>query len=190
MEVRGVSLRKLIDSPWIYFALAAVALLAAVLSQFERIAVDVPSGKVEDLSTLGDRSDLNVLFILIDTLRADRLSAYGYPRETTPNIDALAARGIRFANVESQSSWTKASMASLWTGIAPEQTGVLRFFHALPEEATLPAEVFQRAGFRTAGVWRNGWPTTSVSTVVLTSITGRRPIGERRWFGTTLPATD
>ena len=150
-------LRKLIDSPWFYFSLAGIVLIAAVLSQFERVAVDLPAATAEDLASLGERQDLNVVFILIDTLRADRLSAYGYERETTPNMDALAARGIRFEQVESQSSWTKASMASLWMGLLPEHAGVMRFFHGLPKEATLPAEVFQRAGFRTAGIWRNGW---------------------------------
>jgi len=100
---------------------------------------------------------LNVIFILIDTLRADRMGAYGYPRATTPNMDALAARGIRFQNVEAQSSWTKSSMASLWSGLSPERSGVVRFFHALPEEVELPAEILSDAGYRTAGIWRNGW---------------------------------
>jgi arylsulfatase A-like enzyme len=48
-------------------------------------------------------------------------------------------------------------MASLWTGTYPQRNGVLRFDHSLPEEALLPAEVLREAGFRTAGVWRNGW---------------------------------
>ena len=150
-------LRKLIDSPWFYYTLAGIVLVVAVLSQFERIDQGLPSGRVEEISTLADRNDLNVVFILIDTLRSDRMGAYGYQRATTPNMDALAARGIRFQNVESQSSWTKASMASLWSGLSPEQTGVLRFFHALPAEVQLPAEIFSEAGFRTAGIWRNGW---------------------------------
>jgi arylsulfatase A-like enzyme len=99
----------------------------------------------------------NVLFVLIDTLRADHLGAYGYARETSPNLDALARDGVRFARVRSQASWTKPSMASLWTGVHPSGTGVLRFSHALPERATLPAEILKRAGYRTAGLWRNGW---------------------------------
>lgn len=48
-------------------------------------------------------------------------------------------------------------MASLWTGRNPARTGVLRAEHALPPEATMPAEVLRDAGFRTAGIWRNGW---------------------------------
>jgi arylsulfatase A-like enzyme len=48
-------------------------------------------------------------------------------------------------------------MASLWTGIYPQRTGVLRSPHGVPEAAVMPAEIFRDAGFRTAGIWRNGW---------------------------------
>mgnify|MGYP001394182203 CR=1 FL=1 len=150
-------LRKLIDSPWTYFALAALLVVIAVASQIESVGEDAPSGTAVDLESLGDREDLNVIFILIDTLRADRLGAYGYERDTSPNMDALAARGIRFGQVESQSSWTKTSMASLMTARYPERTGIMRAEDALPEDAVLPAEIFRDAGYNTAGVWRNGW---------------------------------
>ena len=99
----------------------------------------------------------NVLFILIDTLRADHLSTYGYERETSPTLDWLASVGVRFDKVRSQASWTKPSMASLWTSLHPSSTGVLRFSHGLPDEATLPAEILDAAGYRTGGLWRNGW---------------------------------
>jgi arylsulfatase A-like enzyme len=110
-----------------------------------------------DLSALRGRTDLNVVFVLVDTLRADRLGVYGYDRETSPHLDALAGRGVRFENVESQSSWTKSSMASLWTGRYPRRTGVLRAYHALPQGAIVPAEILRRAGYRTGGVVRNDW---------------------------------
>ena len=48
----------------------------------------------------------NIVLIVVDTLRADRLSSYGYSKPTTPRIDAFAARGVRFANAYSTSSWT------------------------------------------------------------------------------------
>ena len=48
-------------------------------------------------------------------------------------------------------------MASLWTGLYPVRTRVLRAYDVLSPEARLPAEVFREAGFRTAGLWRNGW---------------------------------
>jgi len=65
---------------------------------------------------------------------------------------------VRFGRHLSQSSWTKASMASLWTGLNPNRTGVTRFNHLLPDEGvTLPSEIFRDAGFRTTGIYRNGW---------------------------------
>lgn len=150
-------LRRVLDSPLFYFVSAALLVLIAVASQFE---IRKPSRPVEPASALGslrERDDLNVVFVLIDTLRADRIGAYGYERATTPVMDALVRQGILFRNVQSQSSWTKASMASLWTGTLPANTGIVRYNDVLPQEATLPAEIFQRAGFRTAGIWRNGW---------------------------------
>ena len=116
-----------------------------------------PVGTAEDIEALRNRDDVNVLFILIDTLRADHLGAWGYERDTSPFLDRLAGEGVRFARQISQSSWTKCSMASLWTGLYPSRTGVTRFDHVVPGEARLPAEILRDAGFRTAGLFRNGW---------------------------------
>ena len=58
----------------------------------------------------------NVLVIVIDTLRADHVSAYGYPRPTTPNLDRLAQQGVLFENAISPSSWSLPSHVSLVTG--------------------------------------------------------------------------
>lgn len=148
---------KIFNSPWLYFGLAVVLLGLAVASQFRSTEAEAPVGDISQVLSLKDENAYNVVFILIDTLRADRLSAYGYARDTSPNLKALAERGIRFDHVESQSSWTKASMASLWTGLYPQRTGVIRFSHALPENAVMPAELFKEAGYQTAGIWRNGW---------------------------------
>jgi len=116
-----------------------------------------PKGTAYDLEALKRRDDVNVLFILTDTLRAHRLHSYGYERETSPTFDYMASTGIRFARHLAQSSWTKCSMASMWTGLYPQRTGILRSPHGAPEEAVMPAEIFRDAGFRTAGIWRNGW---------------------------------
>jgi arylsulfatase A-like enzyme len=141
-------------------AAAAAAVLLAV-GVLHRVGGADPDprrpGTLQDLLALRERRDLNVLFVLVDTLRADRLHSYGYERETSPNLDALAATGIRFARQVSQSSWTKCSMASLWTGLYPVRTRVLRAYDALSPDARMPAEIFQEAGFRTAAIWRNGW---------------------------------
>ncbi len=151
-------LRRLLDSPWTYFTLAALLALGGLASMFRIRGPSRPSGTIEqDLGKLRERGDLNVVFVLVDTLRADRLSGYGYERPTSPVLDSIASNGVRFARAQSQSSWTKCSMASLWTGLFPQRTGVTRFDHALPDSATLPAEIFQKAGYTTVGIWRNGW---------------------------------
>jgi arylsulfatase A-like enzyme len=150
-------LRRILDSPWLYFGLAGVLFVIAVLSQFEIRTPDRSKGGPEEIAALRERDDVNIIWILIDTLRADRLSGYGYERETTPFLDFLGETGIRFDRCMSQSSWTKSSMASLWTGTFPASNGILRWSHAIPEAATLPAEILRDAGFRTAGIYRNGW---------------------------------
>jgi arylsulfatase A-like enzyme len=116
-----------------------------------------PMGTAQDIEDLADRDDVNVLFILIDTLRADRMSAYGYERDTTPILKHLSKAGIRFDRHLSQSSWTKASMASMWTSFYPTRTGVIKYDDIIPDAAVLPAEVFADEGFRTIGLYRNGW---------------------------------
>jgi len=150
-------LRRMFDSAWFYFAAAGLLLAVAIASQFELHVPSRPKGTVDDIAALSKRDDLNVIFILVDTLRADRLGIYGYERDTSRYMDDLGNHGIVFKHVISQSSWTKSSMASLWTATNPRKNGILRFNHSLPEDAVLPAEIFQQAGFRTAGIWRNGW---------------------------------
>lgn len=142
---------------FLYAGLALLLVAGFVLTQF-RFGPDVRAVRPpEEIARLAERDDLNVLFLLVDTLRADRLGAYGYERPTSATLDHLAATGVRFANHLSQSSWTKTSMASIWTAMYPNRTGILRFDHAIPENAVMPAEILRDAGFRTAGIWRNGW---------------------------------
>jgi choline-sulfatase len=143
---------------WTTFAV----LLAMLACSDAREEVDLsfdnrPLGTAEDIAALADRDDLNVLFILIDTLRADRLSAYGYERPTSPVLDYVAGTGLRFDRHRAQSTWTKTSMASLWTSLYPQRTDVLTHKDAVSPEARMPAEVFSDAGFATVGIWRNGW---------------------------------
>jgi arylsulfatase len=145
--------------PWL---LAAVLILALFFASFVEVRLPWkrdprPIGGADEIAALRDRKDVNVLFVLIDTLRADRLHSYGYARETSPEIDRLAASGMRFAHQLSQSSWTKCSMASLWSTLYPAHNGVTRYDDVLSPDAHLPAEVLHEAGFRTVGIFRNGW---------------------------------
>ncbi len=93
----------------------------------------------------------NILLVSIDTLRADHVHCYGYERETTPNIDALAAEGVRFTQMTSSSSWTLPAHVTMLTGIPPQHHGVVNDGTKLgPQVTTLP-EVLKGAGYQTAG---------------------------------------
>lgn len=150
-------LRRLLDSPTTYFVLAGLLFVVLVLTQFELKMPAREKGGPDDIAKLAERDDTNVIFVVIDTLRGDRVHANGYERETSPVMDYLANTGIRFSHVIAQSSWTKTSMASLWTSTWPRRNGLTRYNHTVPEEVEMPAELLQKAGFRTAGLWRNGW---------------------------------
>jgi len=70
----------------------------------------------------------NVILILVDAMRPDRLGPYGFDeRPTTPNLDRLAAGGVVFEKAISQGGWTVPSIASLFTGVYPRTHGVLKF---------------------------------------------------------------
>jgi arylsulfatase A-like enzyme len=139
-------------------ALACVVLIVVgLVRSLEFRTPDRPVGSWEQIESLRERDDLNLIVVLIDTLRADRLSAYGYERPTSPILAAVAASGVRFESTLAQSSWTKSSMASMLTATYPARNKITRFNHGLPRGATLPSEILKRAGFRTVGIWRNGW---------------------------------
>jgi arylsulfatase A-like enzyme len=153
--------KRFLDKRWPWLV-AAGAILLVFLSTLVEIRVPGgwdrrPRGSVDDIEALRGRDDLNLLFVVVDTLRAERLGSYGYQRDTSPGLDRRAAEGVRFARHLAQSSWTKASMASLWMGLYPARTGITRFDQVIPEEARMPAEILRDAGFQTIGLYRNGW---------------------------------
>ncbi len=98
----------------------------------------------------------NVVLIVIDTLRADRVSSYGYAKPTTPRIDAFAARGVRFENAFSTSSWTLPAHASMFTGLYPIEHGATQENTKLDGRAKTLAEAFTADGYATLGVSGNG----------------------------------
>jgi len=94
----------------------------------------------------------NVVLISMDTLRRDHVGAYGYDRETTPGVDALAARGVLFENAVSQSSWTRPAHMSVFTGLHPAEHGVTALAHRRRIDDTVPtlAGELGAAGYATA----------------------------------------
>lgn len=99
----------------------------------------------------------NVVLVVLDTTRADALSAYGNPRNTTPHIDALAHEGVRFERAYSTDFWTLPSHASLLTGLHPSDHGATSETNHLPSGVPTVAEQLSRAGYRTAGFVSNPW---------------------------------
>jgi arylsulfatase A-like enzyme len=97
----------------------------------------------------------NVLVIVIDTLRSDHLSAYGYSRPTSPNLDRLAQEGVLFENAFATSSWTVPSHASLLTGRYPHEHGAETGRQPLDGRYPTLAEALRDRGYRTAAFSAN-----------------------------------
>ena len=99
----------------------------------------------------------NVIVLILDTLRANNVSSYGYPIQTTPNLDALAAENILFRRAISAATWTVPSHASLLSGLYISQhriesiKGDRRFNESI---VTLPAAL-RRHGYHTAAFSQN-----------------------------------
>lgn len=99
----------------------------------------------------------NLVILILDTLRADHLSCYGYGRLTTPYLDSLAAEGLLFEQAFASSSWSLPSHVSLVTGLYPSE----HRFWDLPDTARpLPktiAEELAGAGYQTVCFSNNLW---------------------------------
>jgi arylsulfatase len=98
----------------------------------------------------------NVLIITIDALRADHLSCYGYPRETSPCIDAFARSAVLYEHSVSQASSTHPSMASMLTSEYPSAFSGHPFKY-IPYSFATVAEAMRNAGYSTAAVVSNVW---------------------------------
>ncbi len=99
----------------------------------------------------------NLVLTIIDTVRADHLSAYGYRRPTSPNLARLASHALLFRNAYSASTWTLPSTSSLLTGLYPDQHGVRNLPDVLPPEAHTLAERLRELGYRTAAFTDGGF---------------------------------
>ncbi|MFP6662984.1 MAG: sulfatase [Deltaproteobacteria bacterium] len=96
-----------------------------------------------------------ILLFLVDTLRADHLGTYGYDRDTSPHIDALAKEALVFENVVAQSSWTTPAVASILTGVNPETHGAEHLSERMRTNIPSLAAELQSAGWRTGAFVTN-----------------------------------
>ena len=104
----------------------------------------------------------NILLITIDTLRADHLSSYGYPLKTSPAIDYLAERGVRFSSAYSPIPLTGPSHVSLFTSRFPQEHGARVNGYAVDKDSKwlfLP-QILRRFGYFNAA-FISAWPLTS-----------------------------
>ena len=98
----------------------------------------------------------NIVLFVIDTVRADHLSSYGYHRPTTPRIDALAADGTLFEEASSTAPYTRPSTATILTGQYPAVHGAITHADSLSPQVVTLAERLKERGYQTAGIYRNG----------------------------------
>lgn len=94
---------------------------------------------------------MNIVFITIDTLRADHLGCYGYKRKTSPNIDAFAKKSVLFKSAYTHSPWTLASHASMFTSLDPRDLGIRLWSDPLQEQFETLPEFLKSHGYATYG---------------------------------------
>lgn len=97
-----------------------------------------------------------VILVVVDALRPDHLSGYGYTRKTSPHMDALAQEGIRFERMYVNGNWTRPSTASILTGLLPSVHGCEAERDKLAGKIQTLPEALQAAGIPTGAVVGNG----------------------------------
>jgi arylsulfatase A-like enzyme len=131
------------------------------------LALRAPVSLAADAGATAHGRQPSLVFLLLDTTRADRFGAWGNPRATTPHLDALARTGARFARHFANAHATRSSMPQLMSG-RYHHPNILRPLHSLshPREypflapdpgAVLLPHVLQAAGYRTLGVSAHPW---------------------------------
>jgi arylsulfatase A-like enzyme len=91
----------------------------------------------------------NILFIVVDTLRADHLESYGYALKNSSRLYMFGKNSVVFDNAYAQSAWTKPSVASLLTSLEPQEHGIRDWEHQLTDDRLTLAEVLRDAGYDT-----------------------------------------
>jgi len=126
---------------------------AALASSASMISCSGEAPRESDEEATGPRPD--IVFIVLDTVRKDRLSTYGYARDTSPNLSRISKRGRRFTNAYATSSWTTPSHASLFTGLYPVHHGATQENWVLSSDVNSIAEILGEEGYQTVGVAGN-----------------------------------
>jgi arylsulfatase A-like enzyme len=123
------------------------------LGRLEELVLLSPGDAKAPAGALEERP--HVVIYLVDTLRADRLGAYGHPAPTSPRFDAFAREALLFEDAWAQASWTRPATGSILTGLHPALHGADREDRALAPEQTTLAELLKAAGYRTGAFVAN-----------------------------------
>lgn len=103
----------------------------------------------------GPKERPSMVLVVVDTLRADYMGCYGYEKDTTPNLDRISKEGALFSRVFAASPWTGPSVASITTGMYPDEVGVRDLRDGLAPRITTLAERLKKAGYHTGAVVSN-----------------------------------
>ena len=136
-----------------------VALVAGTGAAFLTVDLLFPEEEASITESAPPRQD-NVVLISIDTLRPDHLSLYGYPRETSPEIDAFFGKSELWKNAYAAEASTAPSVVSLLTGRLPQNHGVRLFYRHLGDDIPTLADILTTNGYDTSAI---------VSNIVLTA---------------------
>ena len=129
---------------WLFIALA-IACSSGDAPNSRDSAPDLPEVDIEPRRS-------NVLLIVVDSLRKDRMSAYGYARDTTPHIAWFAREAVIYTRATSQAPWTTPSIATLLSSHYPSTLGIKDTRSVVPEVFTLLPEALRDAGYATGAV--------------------------------------
>ncbi len=154
------------DRTWrtVSIAILSLFLLALIAVVSTAVVRSLPAGRPVRATTLGQPAagSPNIVLITAGGIRADHLGAYGYDPAISPNLDALAARGVRFEQAIAPGSWGRPSIAALLTSLYPGALG----YHRDPEGCQSPApdsmrttlaEVLRAAGYQTGAILASPW---------------------------------
>lgn len=130
--------------------------LGVTLFQETRPTISQPSTKSTPPSSPPLSKHPNVVLFVVDTMRADYLDCYGYDKYSSPRLSEFAEDAVRYENCYAPAPWTKPTVATLLTGLPPNEHGVLDFADKLPEQLTTLAEALGAAGYKSLASWNNG----------------------------------
>jgi len=144
----GVGLRSRLSWAFRRVALISVALLVSWV--LVRLVMAAPPPRAHARENGRVPKPPNIVLIALDAAGADHISAYGYPKPTTPNLNNLARRGVLFENAIAPAPWTLPSFAAVFTGLLPHQNGTT-WETPLPNGFATLASTLSSRGYQTAG---------------------------------------